>query len=377
MRWIRRSIGVILAGLAVILLTISACTVGVRSAFFNPDTYKDAFENQNFYREIIPLALPAILQSAERENNNSNSPIDFNNLSNTLSPEDWQIISDQLIPADWLQRQVEGTVDVVFLAFEGDFSGVGSSVDFDPVIRRLSGDTAFEVAEYVISVAPDCSPQQERQLADFTPDNDLSIPLCNPPDNLLPVSQTLVTSWLNQLGDLLDQQRISLDEIFGFRRQDAQAAQLLAQLQSQITLMLYLCPLALIALIVTLLVRTLKGFGRWIGSTSLVSGGLLVVVLIFLQLIVIDSFTEIFRAPNDIERFQAELSASFFRSMFSNMSGSLLLQAGLFIAIGFILITISVLRHDSEDGIPRGSVIVTEDGQIISTASRPVQSNDA
>ncbi len=377
MRWIRRSIGVILAGLAVILLTISACTVGVRSAVFNPDTYKDAFENQNFYREIIPLALPAILESAEREANDSNNPIDFNNLSNTLSQEDWQIISDQLIPADWLQTQVEGTVDVVFLAFEGDFSGVGSSINFDPVIRRLSGDTAFGVAEYVISVAPDCTSLQIEQLEDASQGDVNNIPLCNPPDSLLPVSQTLVTSWLNQLGELLDQQRISLDEIFGFRRQDAQAAQLLAQLQSQITLMLYLCPLALIALVVAIVVRNLKGFGRWIGSTSIVSGGFLVLVLVFLQLVVIESFTEIFRAPNDLERFQAELSASFFRSMFSNMSGSLLLQAGLFIGIGFILIAISVLRHDSEDGIPRGSVIITDDGQIISTTSRQRPSNSS
>jgi len=133
-----------------------------------------------------------------------------------------------------------------------------------------------------------------------------------------------------------------------------------------LSLLLLICPLSLVGLIILFVVRNLKSFGRWLGWTYILSG-IFTLLLIFLsQVPVFASLDDVVAANTDMERFAAQIYASFLRSVYTDASSTMLTLAGMMIGFGFILLVISVVGRSHNFIVPEGTVLVTEDGWIVS-----------
>ena len=181
-----------------------------------------------------------------------------------------------------------------------------------------------------------------------------------------------VRQWMTDLSEQLEQEAVTPENLFGLTNERARFFNLLAELIGQLNILLYLCPAGLIALTVALTVRSFKSFARWIGVASIFTGSLILLVLLYMQLAVTGSVTDALETNNEIIRFQQLLAAELGRSAFANTSGIILLQAAIAVVVGFVLLMLSsVVQNNSASE----SVIITEDGEIISTANLKTSSD--
>lgn len=371
-RLLRRITALVLATIVLLMLTLSACTSAFRTSMMDVDTYKRTLAQQNVYQDLLPFVIPVILEENQAElGGDSNFHFDLNDINEFMTQDDWRAVSNQLLPPEWLQTSSESVLDSLFLIMQGDFSRTENLVDFNDIIARLQGESGQMASQTIISASPDCTAEQVTQLRAFNIENGDIFPLCNPPQLLREKSITLVSQWFSQLGTQLaisvqeNENRLTIQQDY------ANLLYLWVKLDSQISLLGLICPLGLIGLMVLLVVRTLKSFGRWVGWTLLITGIVIILLMFTIQSAVFDSFDAIGTASSELERFQAQLTAGFFRSIYANMSGMMLFQSGLLILAGFILLAISYIARSGDEAVPRGSVLITEDGRIISsTASR-------
>ena len=82
------------------------------------------------------------------------------------------------------------------------------------------------------------------------------------------------------LGNVIDRQVDQQEDPLSIPEEIAEVIYNFFQLNSQLSLLLFLCPLSLIGLLILFAVRNLKGFGRWLGWTFIISG-ILTLFLIF------------------------------------------------------------------------------------------------
>jgi hypothetical protein len=121
-----------------------------------------------------------------------------------------------------------------------------------------------------------------------------------------------------------------------------------------------------LALIVILVVRSLRSFGSWIGWSVILSGIGIVVALMILQITAINSLTNVVTSTSSADQFEAEMGILLAQTLLSQISGSILGEAVLFVGIGLVLLFVSWI-FSSRGSSPGGSVIVLDDGRIIST----------
>lgn len=372
-KFLSRASAVFVVVLFIIIASISACTVSFRESLTNVDTYKETLVEQKVYEDIIPYVIPAILRENQNQFNSDQSfSIDLNDIDRFMSIEDWRQVSDELIPAQWVKTQTEAVLDTINRIKYGDFSQLENIVDLSEVVERLQGDAGQRASEIIITSASDCSAQQVIQLRQFDGAPDSIFPICNPPQVQKNKATTVIADWFYHVGTVIELQIRQRDDTLSVPEEGARVIYNLFQLDSQLSLLLLICPLALIGLIILFVVRSLKSFGRWLGWTFIIAG-IFTLLLIFLsQVPVFASLDEVVAANTDMERFTAQIYASFLRSVYTDASATMLTLAGMMIGLGFILIVVSVVGRSHNYIVPEGTLLVTEDGRIVS-ATRPQQ----
>lgn len=364
-----RFIGIILAICAMLLFVFSTCAISFRISATNVDTYKETLVNQNVYEDIIPYVIPAILEDNQLPLDfGTDFSIDHNDMDKFLTENDWREIAHELLPAEWLQTQIETILDRIFMLTQGDFSQVNQPADLDEVITRLRGEEARNVAGIIISAAPECTATQIRQLDNFKLGDNQTFPICKPTDSLYEKSTSILSTWFANIANRIEASLEQTPQEVIYQENLARFVYQLAQFDSQISLLFYLCPMALLTLIVIVAVRSLKSFGRWMGWSAILTGIIIVFLLFALQYLVFDAFDSVLRATTNIERFQAQLFAGLIRSLYDSMSNIMLIHIGVFIALGFVLLAVSSIAPSPDIAVPRGSVLITDDGRIISTS---------
>lgn len=370
-RFISRASALFVVFLFIVIASISACTVAFRESLINVDTYKETLVEQNVYEDIIPYVIPALLKNNQtRLNPDESFSIDLNDIDRFMSIDDWRKVSDELIPPEWVQHQTESVLDNINLIKQGDFSQRENVVDLSEVVERLQGDAGNRASEIIIESAPECNTQQINQLRQFNGQSGSTFPICNPPRIQKSKATTLIADWFHNIGIVIETQIHQQDDEITIPEDIANLIHNLFQLDSQLSLLLLLCPLSLIGLIILLAVRNLKNFGRWLGWAFILSGILTLLLIFTSQVPVFASFDEVVAANTDIERFAAQIYASFVRSVYTDASAMMLTLAGIMIALGFVLLVISVLGRSHNFIVPEGTVLVTEDGRVVST-TRP------
>jgi hypothetical protein len=374
MRLLGRILSAALILVIVPLFTLSACNLAFERTVRNPDIYKNAFEHQNIYNDLLPVALPAIFQAARnRSGQIAGLPVDYNDLASVLTPDDWRVITAELIPPEWLKAQFEQIVDTILNVLNNDFSGLNAPVNLSELKTRLTGEPAQKAAEYIITTAPECSAEQLTRIGSLLTDSSARLPICNPNGAMLrATSISYIVTWLQAVGNTLPEENVTVEEFYRVTRQDARAVYLLGQLNSQVMIFLYLCPAALCALMVFFTVRSLNGFGRWMGFTGMVTGISILALLVLLNVMLISMMGSLINTSSGIERFLGTILSALVLSIIAGAGSRILIQAGIFIGIGFLLLALSFLVRAPDEGlIPAGSVLISDDGKVISTASRP------
>jgi len=370
-RFLSRTSAIFVVVLFIIVVSISSCTVAFRESLINIDTYKETLIEQKVYEDIIPYIIPAILRENQANLNSAESfSIDLNDIDRFMSIEDWRRVSDELIPAEWVQNQTESILDTIDRIKYGDFSRLENIIDLSEVVERLQGDAGKRASEIIIASAPDCSTQQILQLRQFDGQPNSVFPICNPPQLQKNKATNLISDWFYNVGIVIETQIRQENNSLSVPEEGAKVLNNLFQLDSQLSLLLLICPLSLIGLIILLAVRTLKSFGRWLGWSFILSGIFTLLLIFMSQVPVFASLDEVVTANTDIERFTAQIYASFLRSVYTEASGTMLILAGMMIGLGFILLVISVIGRSHHFIVPEGTVLVTEDGRIVSS-TRP------
>lgn len=359
-RFLSRASAVFVVFLFIIVVSISACTVAFRESLINVDTYKESLVEQKVYEDIIPYVIPALLRENQTDlNSNESFAIDLNDIDRFMSIEDWRLVSDELIPAEWVKNQTESILDTIDRIKQGDFSKLENIVDLSEVVARLQGDEGKRASEIIIASAPDCSTQQAIQLRQFDGQPDTVFPICNPPQLQKAKATNVISDWFYTVGIVIETQIRQQDDGLNVPEEGAKVIYNLFQLDSQLSLLLLICPLSLVGLIILLAVRTLKSFGRWLGWSFILSGIFTLLLIFMSQVPVFASLDEVVAANSDMERFTAQIYASFLRSVYTEASGTMLMLAGMMIGLGFILLLISVAVRSQNFLVPEGTILVT------------------
>jgi|GEM_PF-3106561 len=365
----------ILALIAIPLFTIAACNLAIDAAIFNRGTYDAVLDNDVIFEEMLTVALPLVLTVPEAdidfETEDENGRL-FENMVNALEgkPEVWSQITNLLIPSNWLQGTVTQLVDVIFGMIEGDIDVIEQEVDLTEVRSRLTGEQAQQAARLIITESPECTDRQLEELEAILDGGDGVLPVCNPGEGRLQTRAiTYIENWFAFIAGQFEGDIVPVSQMFNIDRNGAQAFSIVIDtIFNKALVLFYLCPMALLSLIIIMVVRSLGGFGRWIGSV-LVAVGVFILMLIFaLQVLVFGSIGEALAASNPADQFMARFGSAMLRSAISESSESLLLQAFVFIGAGFVLFALAwyFSRKDDEGS----AVLITEEGEIISTATQ-------
>lgn len=371
-RFISRTIALFFVLLFIVVASASACTAAFRETLVNVETYKQILVEQDVYEDVLPYVIPALLRDSEsRFQLEETFSIDLNDIDSFMSVADWRNVSEKLIPATWLQTQSESVLDTVNRISDGDFDQPENLVDATEIIERLQGQAAEEAADIIINSAPDCTVQQTVQLRQFDGQEGETFPICNPRTTILNnKASNIISAWFNQIGTMLDVQIREQGSSIVIPDEYARLIYNLFQLDSQLSLLLLLCPLTVIGFIMVFAVRNLKSFGRWLGWTFIITGIVTLFLIFTSQVPVFESFDEVVSASSDVERFEAQIYAGFMRSIYQDASNTMLTLSGGLIAAGFFLLMISLFGRSHNLIVPAGSMLVTPDGRVISNTTQ-------
>ncbi len=375
MRHLRTLASVILALIAIPLFTLAACNFAIEAAVFNRATYDAVLDDDVIFEELLGGILPLVLNIPDAELNFDNQQtVNVQDIAIALGDKAdvWEEVSNMLLPADWVQVTITQLVDVFFSITGGDVDQIEQEIDLSVNRARLMGEEATIAAQLIIEQAPICSPAQRETLQRIIDEQDEQLPICNPQDPILrQAATTIIQDWFASLADELEGDRVTVAEFLDTNRDEARVGAISVDLIfNQAFLLFYLCPLAFLSLIVIISVRSLEGFGRWIGSVSVTVGILILLIIFALQIFAFGSIANLFETSNTpVEAFIARFVSALVRSAISASSTSLLTQSGLFIGFGFIFFALAWYfgrNHDDEGSV----VLIMEDGQVISTATQ-------
>jgi hypothetical protein len=364
----------IFALIAIPLFVLAACNVAVDASVLNRSTYEGILENETIFEELVTVALPAVLNIAGAEevdfHETGDSPIQFTEIVRALEgkPEVFEAVATLFIPVDWLQSTVNQVVNVMFEVADGNTDAIQQEISLAEIRQRFSQDEAAQAARLIITEAPLCTQTQLDQLSRYIANNAGQIPICKPEDEALQTQMiAFLEAWFVALGEQMAADTVSISEMFGLSRDDARMFYLVADLDKKTLALAYLCPAAFVSLIVIFTVRSRRAFGFWLGAIAVITGVFILMMIFGMQFAAFSLVSELLQANDEVGRFFSRLVSELLSSAFGESSSSLLAQAGLFFALGFILVVIGWFKKDSEND---DMVFITEDGQIISTATK-------
>lgn len=368
MRTVGRIASLLLVLVVVPLLTLAACNYAIEVTMTNPDTYTGAFDDEDFFDDLLPVVFPAILSQAN-DFNPGNFPVDLNEVQARLDTDDWRAVLNVLVPPEWIQARYEQFVEVALATLQGDFDLLQSTVDFGEIRRRFLGPGARRAAESLIAAAPTCTLAENARVRAVVNESGGLLPVCQP-TNLRNREMSVQTleNWFNMVGEQLPTEPVTTAELFEITLNEARGVNLLFELDQYALALFYLCPLALLALIVVFAVRSLRGFGLWFGFTAITAAVVLLLVLSGLQFTVLQMLSEALQTSNEAERFAAEIIMNLARSIALQSSSVLFFHAVIYLVIGAALFALALFARTPES-LPGNTVIITDDGQIISTTA--------
>lgn len=370
MRTLGQILSFLIAALAIPLFTIMACNLALMPVLISPGTYRTVLEDEAVFEELIPVALPAILAEVEEDNVSvTTDNINLIELIEVTDAETLRAVSDLLIPPEWLQSQTQILVNAYQGLLEGDYTSLDQPLALNALRNRFIAE-ANNAAEIIILNAPDCTRTQIDQLETLQNTNEGTLPICNPPAEFVDSSMTDVALAIRNSARSLGNQPITIRELFGI---DETTSILLTSLISIVLNSLwyaFLCPIALVSLVVTFAVRSRREFGLWVGGIGVLSAIGTFILLVAFQLIVVESVERLLAANTAVEAFTTRITSSVLQAAFIGANTSFIVIALIYLVLGIILLGIGWVSPATSNQGP-GYVLMTSDGRIIETVAAP------
>ena len=156
---------------------------------FDPESYKQAFEDQR-YIERMPGVLANALHTSIAEDGNADSYL------KALTVEDWQASISTLLPPEDLQTLTEGTLDSVFGYLNGRTNSAVISIA--SLKKELSGEAGVLTIKLFLRAQPPCTVEQLLQIGLGLIERG-DILLCNPPEEAFGMLAPLIESQLQTM----------------------------------------------------------------------------------------------------------------------------------------------------------------------------------
>lgn len=337
-----RLIALVFAAIAIIACPLAVWVGAGVATMLNPDTYITGLGSQNIYSELVPTVLTSFANDRTPANQEPAAQ-QLARIVQALDPDELRAITNELIPPDWLQAQTEQGIDALFGWLNGERATLEAAFDLSEVLARLTGEEAQRAAAAIVQSAPPCTQEQVGQLRAWRQGEIEAPPICQPP----PLQVRPLTNWLEgffaEIAGSIERSQVSIPQLL-----NARGGAGLRNVRLQITILqqliglFYLFPAALLALIVTIRVRSLQGFSRWMGWTGIFSGLVGLVPLLLVPLATLDGLLSL---SNSLETnpLETSLTAGFYYSILTQFGGLVLVQAAALLVIGFILLAISML----------------------------------
>ena len=237
----------IIAIVCVILFIVTALAAlllyNLEQRAFNPDTYKEALVNENFYQ-----SLPSLLgQILAKDFSGSNTPF-----VKQLTSENWTTIIQTLLPPEQLRTMSEEAITQIFAYLNNETSD--PHISLLPLKQRLAGPAGMGAAINLIHAQPNCTAEQLTQLI-----TSFGQVLCNPPQDVLNLGKPILQTQLNLIAaNIPDQISMMGANVQSPRVRNLRAVRLVMQLSP-------LLPLAFLFVVTIFAVRTFKGWMVWWG----------------------------------------------------------------------------------------------------------------
>ena len=379
-------------GLALVFVGVLPCSLwsyNTQRIVLDGQTYKTVFTNEDFYTELVPRVLPALL----KELGPAASPTRITLLDaiDHLPPQDWEAIAPQLVPREWVSREVEQNVDA-FLAWLDGTANLDILFDTGQLRTRLASTPGDAAVRRIGEALPPCTPDQETQFGQFIDGAaEVAFTYCRPADPAL--QRDLVTLLNTARLAALDALPEQLDVVEEMRTasqntaapdghpapsnafSDAQLNRFRSaiRLWRQLLLLTLMIPAALLALVVIVIVRSSKTFFRWVGW-SLMAGSALTLLPLFVLPFVVQEISYEHQLEQGFATGGAliaeVISARMLRLLIGTFTWPILIQSAILIVIGFVFAVVSVLLSDPDappDAPPPTQTVlayVTPSGEI-------------
>lgn len=364
--------------IAVPLMLSAACNFSISATLVNEQTYLEAFNDESIFKELLPLVMPAIIEERlEREDqpDNLDLPVDLQTLNNAMRRGGWSELAELLVPASWLKQTLSDMLSTLLALVRDDEQGLDRVISFAEPRQRLRGAEGRQAAEYILNRAEACTRTQSDQLDTYRATGELTAgtryPICNGTEAQNAQTLAFLRSWFAAIGEsFIADERPMRDLIDA---DNAQIILLISRIDSQIMIIFYLLPIALMAWVVIVAVRSLRSFGWWIGGASAVTCALILALIVGGQLLLLGGLSGAFNARPGVEQFFAQVFINFLRAMLSQASAFLLLHAVVFGVLGFVLLVVATTQRRMLQLETGETFIVTDDGRVISTSSKRVK----
>ncbi|MEW5986545.1 MAG: hypothetical protein AB1791_07935 [Chloroflexota bacterium] len=275
----------LLAGLSAVLFVITAIlalfVVNLAQALTDREAIKAALNEEELIREVAPSLMVATLQEQAAAQGLPVGEID---------PAAWQTAVDLLLPPGWLNEQSDAAVDATFDYLESnEMTAPQLMVDVKPLVENLQGEAGRQAILTVLQSLPVCPGTEPFPEVGY---GEVPFPTCLPPEvdvatTAGQIHSSLVTTIANNpmiaemegvipLGQAIEagaaESPESLEGLQNLRRGFA--------LVQQWSGFLGLIPAAFLVLILVFGVRSLGGFGHWLGWPLALAGGMALLVVL-------------------------------------------------------------------------------------------------
>ncbi len=369
MRFVGRGIGLLLIGLFVLAQPVAIWTFNLQQILLDGSTYERVFDDENFYSDIAPGVLPALLTGLEMPTP-APGQIAFLDLIDALDRGAWRDIAPQFVPPEWTRQEVKRNLDT-FLAWLDGNAPLDLAFNTGTIKRQLESTNAGTATVRLIGALPACMPEQERAMqAFFDQAPDAVFPYCRPQDENLrrQLGQAVndarleAARYLPERLDVLDEMQQAAEaeaathagvelEVDPFSDAELNSFRAGVRLWRGLLLLTLLVPLELLALTIIFAIRSSKIFFRWTGW-ALIAGSLIALAPLYLLPFIVSDLS-----------YETDLTAGFatggaliaelaghrmLRVMISAFTWPVLFQAGILVVTGFVFVVLSVLLRDPD-----------------------------
>ena len=364
MRCLGKLLGLGLVITFVMVWPLSIWTYNTQRIVLDVDTYKNLFDDKDFYAELVPGVLPALLEGQDQPAPPPGE-VALLDVINNLDDHTWANIAPELVPVEWVEYEVETNLDTFLTWLEGDRDDLVLVFHTDPLRRRLADSPGELTINRIIEAMPPCDPTQEREFEAFTgSEPNAAFPYCRPnqPDLRDDLHRILDDARRNAVGDLqtdLDvihemevaSQEHTQDQEKVFTRPELDRFRSGVRLWRNLLALYLLVPAALLSLVVIIAIRSSKTFFRWMGWSLMISSLFALVPFVFLPLIVSDLHVEAelregFATGGDL--IAEVVGQRLIRLLIGAFTWPILIQSALLIGIGFAGVVLSVLLNDPD-----------------------------